>query len=307
MFACLAVCLIPPLVAGCASTNQMVPIVSVSGKIPANSARIIVSRENQSHSFAAPIGIKDSGKQIGTIGPGGQLIWDRVPGFMQLEAWNNLNPPELRRIDPLQICVGAGNIYHFNVSFSFSGRAVKIELVSGMPVACEPSGVGSIVKSEQGQQPSMPPTAAPTTSKTTEELQPFTGEIKIIEVRYFTAVEGMGFSREFINAFYISLRDRLIKDKAADQIIEEGAVVPEGLAANTIIIEGKFTEYKKGGFLEGVGMVGSEIKFYRKSDHALIKIITSRVPFKPSPLNTDSGVGKGTGVSTAREIRKALK
>ena len=74
-----------------------------------------------------------------------------------------------------------------------------------------------------------------------------------------------------------------------------------------MIVEGKFTEYKKGGFLEGVGMVGSEIKLYRKSDHALIKIITPRVPFKPSPLNTDNGIGKGTGDRTALEIRKAFK
>lgn len=226
---------------------------------------------------------------------------------MQLEAWNNLNPPEFWRIEPLRMCVGAGNIYNFKVSFPFSGTTVKIELVSGTPVTCEQSGPAITGKSEQGQTPSIPPTAAPTTSKTTEELQPFTGEVKIIEVRHFTAVEGLGFSQEFINAFYIGLRDRMKKEKTAGQIIDEGAVVPEGAAANTLIIEGKLTEYRKGAFLQGPGMVSSEIRLYRRSDHALIKIITPKVYLKSSPLNKDSGVGKVTGERTAWEIRKALK
>jgi hypothetical protein len=151
------------------------------------------------------------------------------------------------------------------------------------------------------------PTVAQTTSKTTEELQTFTGEVKIIEVKHFTQSEGLGLSQEFINSFYDNLRERLAKSNVAGQIVDEGSATPPDLAANTIIIEGKFTEYKKGGFLEGVGMVGSEIKFYRKSDHALIKIITPRVAFKPSPLNSDNGLGRSTGYRTADEIKKALK
>ena len=117
----------------------------------------------------------------------------------------------------------------------------------------------------------------------------------------------MGLSQEFINSFYDGLRERLIKEQVANQIVNEGSVVTDAASANTVIVEGKFTEYKKGRFLEGVGMVGSEIKFYRKSDHALIKIITPRVAFKPSPLNSDSGLGRSTGYRTADEIKKALK
>jgi hypothetical protein len=120
-------------------------------------------------------------------------------------------------------------------------------------------------------------------------------------------VDGLGISQEFINSFYDNMRERLAKNNVAGQIIDEGSAVPDAIVANTLIVEGKFTEYKKGGFLEGVGIVGSEIKFYRKSDHALIKIITPRVPFKPSPLNSDSGLGRSTGYKTADEIKKALR
>jgi hypothetical protein len=147
---------------------------------------------------------------------------------------------------------------------------------------------------------------APITSKAPEELQPFAGEVKSIEVRHFTAVEGLGFSQEFIDYFYEGLRERLRKARVAEQIIDEGTAVPDASAANTLIIEGKLLEYKKGGFLQA-GMVSSEIKLYRRSDHALIKIITPKVSFKSSPLNKDSGVGKWTGEVTALEIRKALK
>jgi hypothetical protein len=162
-------------------------------------------------------------------------------------------------------------------------------------------------KLEQVQQASAPTTVAQITSKATEELQTFTGEVKIIEVRHFMQVDGLGISQEFINSFYDNMRERLAKNNVAGQIIDEGSAVPDAIVANTLIVEGKFTEYKKGGFLEGVGIVGSEIKFYRKSDHALIKIITPRVPFKPSPLNSDSGLGRSTGYKTADEIKKALR
>ncbi len=133
------------------------------------------------------------------------------------------------------------------------------------------------------------------------------GKFKIVEVKHFTQSPGLGLSPEFINYFYDGLRERLKKEQVANQIVDEGAAVPDAEAANTMIVEGKFTEYKKGGFLEGVGIVGSEIKLYRKSDHKLIATINPRVPFKPSPLNTDNGVGKMTGYRTAVEIRKALQ
>ena len=295
--------LVVVLLTGCASTKQMVPVAS--GPIPSNSARIIVLREGGFGGSAAPIGITDNGKQIGEVGIHSQLTWDRIAGSMQLVGFHADAPNH--RTPPSQICVGAGMTYQFMASWPALSNYPKIELVSGTPVACEQSGTTSTGKPEQAQLPSVPTTVAQTTSKATEELQTFTGEVKIMEVKHFTQSEGLGLSQDFINSFYDNMRERLAKGNVAGQIIGEGSSTPPDLAANTIIIEGKFTEYKKGGFLEGVGIVGSEIKFYRKSDHALIKIITPRVPFKPSPLNSDSGLGRSTGYRTADEIKKALK
>ncbi len=126
-----------------------------------------------------------------------------------------------------------------------------------------------------------------------------------VEVKHFAQVDGLGLSQEFVNYFYDGLREQLEKMRVASQVIEEGTAVPDADAANSVIVEGKFTEYKQGGF--GVGIVGSEIKLYRRNDHALITTITPRVPYKPSPLNTDKTIGQSTGARTASEIKKALK
>jgi hypothetical protein len=126
-----------------------------------------------------------------------------------------------------------------------------------------------------------------------------------IEVKRFAQVDGLGLSQDFVNYFYDGLREQLQKLRLANQVIEEGAAVPDGDAANSVIIEGKFAEYKQGGF--SVGIVGSEIKLYRRNDHTLITTITARVPYKPSPFNTDRTIGHGTGVRTAYEIKKAMQ
>jgi len=130
--------------------------------------------------------------------------------------------------------------------------------------------------------------------------------LKTIEVKHFTQVEGLGLSQEFINSYYDGLRLELAKPKTkvADQVVDEGATVPEADAANSVIVEGKFLERKKGGL---VSYVIPEINLYRTSDHKLIVTITPKVPYKPSPFNKDTNVGKMTGIRTAYEIKRALK
>lgn len=305
---CMLFCLV--VISSCASTTQqIVPIAT--GPIPANSARIIVSRDSQIIGSAAPFSIMDNGKQIGTIGPSGQITWDRIAGSMQLTAFNTLADPEGKRGTSLHVCVGSGMNYNFRVYFPLMGYAPPLELVSGTPVACKQMDTASAGNIQQGQLSSVSTTAStaatapPNTSMAPEVLQPFTGEIKIVEVKHFTQADGLGLSQEFMNSFYEGLCERLRKVQVAEQIIDEGSTVPADLTANTITIEGKFTEYYKGKYLTGI--VGSEVKFYRKSDHALVKVITPKVLFKDSILNTDRGVGKGTGARTADEIKKFLK
>ena len=82
MLTCIWVYLAVALLTGCASTNQMVP--AATGSISANSARIVVSRGSGLIGSAAPIGIIDSGKQIGAVGLNSQISWDRVTGPLEL-------------------------------------------------------------------------------------------------------------------------------------------------------------------------------------------------------------------------------
>ena len=309
MLTCIWVYLAVALLTGCAATKQIIP--AASGPIPSNSARIIVLREGGFAGSAAPIGITDSGKQIGEVGLHSQLVWDRVAGSMQLVGFH-ANAPD-HRTPPIQMCVGAGMTYRFMASWPAlnNHNYPKIELVSGTPVLCEENNANA--NSSKFQQPEVTAAtsaalaaAKPIESNTPELSGTFTGDVRIIEVKHFTQSQGLNLSPEFINSFYDGLRERLIKEQVASQIVDEDSAVPDAEAANTVIIEGKFTEYKQGGFLV-VGAVSSEIKFYRKSDHALFKTITARVPFKPSPLNTDRIIGKATGGRTAYEIKKALK
>ena len=130
-------------------------------------------------------------------------------------------------------------------------------------------------------------------------------QFKTVEVKHFTQVDGLGLSQDFVNSFYDGLREYAPKAKIAEQVVDEGATVSDADAANSAVIEGKFTGYNKGGFLSS-GIVDMEIKLYRRSDHTLIKTITSRGAFKASPFNTDKNVGGFVGGNAAFEIGKAL-
>jgi hypothetical protein len=153
MLTFVAVCLTTAFLIGCATTKQIVPVAS--GPIPANSARIIVLREGGITGSAAPIGITDSGKQIGEVGLNSQITWDRNAGPMQLVGFNALDS-EHTRTPPIQMCVGAGMTYKFMASWPISfNHYPKVELVSGTPAACEKNGTNTVVgNTESFQQPS---------------------------------------------------------------------------------------------------------------------------------------------------------
>jgi hypothetical protein len=143
--------------------------------------------------------------------------------------------------------------------------------------------------------------AAPLSAK---ESQP--PQYKTIVVKHFINSNGAGQSQDFINYFCDSLVVQLEKIKIAGQVVEEGVTVPAADAAASIVIEGKFTEFSKGG-LFAPGSLGVEIDIYRLSDRALVKTTTAKVPFKSSPANKDKNVAEYTGAQTAYLVRQALK
>ncbi|MGD0278014.1 MAG: hypothetical protein ABSC11_01775 [Smithella sp.] len=132
---CISVFLAAILIVGCAHTNQIVS--QAKGPIPADSARILLTREKISTGVGFVI--TDNGKNIGVIGPGGQLEWDRIAGPMKLTAsiFDSLEGKSNPAYPPVSmlIGVGAGMSYHLVVHWSLNSSTPDLKLVSGTPVA----------------------------------------------------------------------------------------------------------------------------------------------------------------------------
>ena len=136
-------------------------------------------------------------------------------------------------------------------------------------------------------------------------------KFKYAEVKHFTNVEAVGMPQDLASKFYDLFRVRLVKDKVATQTVDEGAAVPEADAADSIVLEGKFTEYKKPGFgRSNAGNVSYEIKIYRKSDHSLIATVSHVCNVRGDAFGTYWKTGGGVDDSTrdaSDQIKKALK
>jgi len=131
-------------------------------------------------------------------------------------------------------------------------------------------------------------------------------QFKTIVVKHFVNANGMSQSMEFITYFCESMRNTLQKAKIAVNVVEEGVAVPDTFAAESIVLEGKFTDIDRGGMLKP-GILNMEILAFRVSDHALVKTIPIKSAFKPSPLNKDKNIAEFTGMQTAYQLRQSLK
>jgi hypothetical protein len=130
--------------------------------------------------------------------------------------------------------------------------------------------------------------------------------IRTIIVKHFSNAMGVDKSQDFINFFCDALRDELLKEKVASQVAEDALPVADADAPNSLVIEGKFTGFDKGGVFT-VGYVTMEIEMYRVSDHALMKMTTPKAIFKSSPFNKDKNVAEFTGRETAQTFKQSLK
>lgn len=99
----------------------------------------------------------------------------------------------------------------------------------------------------------------------------------------FTNANGMSQSKDFIHFFADYLSERLVKDKVAAQVVDQGTAVPDAVAANSLEIEGKFLSHEDAGLIKP-GKLTVEISIYRLSDHALVKTWTPATHF---PINGD--------------------
>lgn len=126
---------------------------------------------------------------------------------------------------------------------------------------------------------------------------------RAIVVNHFTISSSAGFTQNFIDYFAVNLREWLLKDKTAAQILEAGAVVPVADAPESLVIEGKFTNEEKG--MMGLRKVDVEISVYRISDHALVKTILEKLAFKGGA--NDKQAAEFLAMQVGAIIRQNLK
>ena len=71
---------------------------------------------------------------------------------------------------------------------------------------------------------------------------------KSVEVKHFAIAEGLSLSPDFANALYDDLRSELVKTRRFDKVLGEGDPVADADAPESVIIDGRITEFKKARF-----------------------------------------------------------
>jgi Domain of unknown function (DUF4410) len=136
---------------------------------------------------------------------------------------------------------------------------------------------------------------------------------KTAEAKHFTRVEGVELSPAFTDYLYAELRNELTKTKLFVQVIGEGEAVEDADAANSIVIEGVITEYKKGnratdaiiGFGVGARSLKLDVNLTRRSDHLNLGAI--KVQVKISPRWKEEVMANVAAHQIAHEVKKGLK
>jgi Domain of unknown function (DUF4410) len=139
------------------------------------------------------------------------------------------------------------------------------------------------------------------------------GTYKTVEAKHFTRLEGVELSPAFTDYLYAELRNELGKTKLFVQVIGEGEAVEDTEAANSVVIEGAITEYKKGnraadaiiGFGVGARSLKIDVNLTRRSDHQSLGAI--KVQTKVSPRWNEQVMATVAARQIAHEVKKGLK
>jgi hypothetical protein len=127
-----------------------------------------------------------------------------------------------------------------------------------------------------------------------------------VVINHFTNASGMSQSQDFIHYFSDDLSEGLERNNVAAQVVDQGTAVPDAVAADSLVIEGRFLSHEDAALLKP-GKLIVEISIYRLSDHALVRTWTATTHF---PLNGDHKVrayAYYTGFAAADTILDALK
>jgi hypothetical protein len=127
-----------------------------------------------------------------------------------------------------------------------------------------------------------------------------------VVVNHFTNSSGMSQSQDFIPYFSDDLSEGIERNNVAAQVVDQGTSVPDAVATNSLVIEGRFLSHEDAALLKP-GKLIVEISVYRLSDHALVRTWTATTHF---PLNGDRKVrayAYYAGFAAADTIVDALK
>src|SRR6202034_4432553 len=143
--------------------------------------------------------------------------------------------------------------------------------------------------------------AAPLTAATTAPAR-----FNTVVVNHFTNASGMSQSQEFIHYFSDDLSEGLERNNVAVQVVDPGTSVPDAVAANSLVIEGRFLSHEDAALLRP-GKLIVEISIYRLSDHALVRTWTAPTHFPLNGDHKDRVYAYYTGTAAAEVVWDALK
>ena len=129
-------------------------------------------------------------------------------------------------------------------------------------------------------------------------------QYKNVEVKRFVVADGVSLTQNFVDIFRDTLGEELQKNDVAGEAVAEGTAVPDADAADSIVVEGKFTLFKAARSMGSPGRFGWEINVYRKSDHTLITTLTRDFAI---PAWKEDQLAKGCAQQAAHDIKKGLK
>ena len=131
-------------------------------------------------------------------------------------------------------------------------------------------------------------------------------QFNTIVVKQFSNAGKVNVPQDFIDRYSAGLIGELQTIKIANQVVVEGVPVAAADAAGSITIEGKFTQFDKGG-MYAPGQLDVLINIYRNSDGALVKTISTSIPFKSPTKSKDQNPGEYTGGRTALLLQQNLR
>ncbi|HME58455.1 MAG TPA: hypothetical protein VKF63_08955 [Terracidiphilus sp.] len=128
---------------------------------------------------------------------------------------------------------------------------------------------------------------------------------KALQVKNLTVNPGVNLSPEEIGYFHEGFLEAMRKSKLAEQVLDDGATVPQDIASDSMVMEGTITYLEQGGAFRSPH-AQAEFKLYRVSDHRLITTTT----WQGEGLGHGASHGKAwkyIGIIAAYEVKKKAK